>query len=208
MASNNRDNDGFLARFLFVYPTNQKSNLFTGKTIDATHKENYKTLINDLYGVNARTLNATDSQVEIYKKWQHEKVEECHNDDLETLIQSKLETYVWRFALIIEMMDQATKDDFKDDLSHESLNKAIKLVEYFRVNALRVYDKISSNNPLDSLSENQRNLFNELPLEFTKGEKEDLFEKHHVSGGTLGRFLNMDELFKRVRQGSYKKKFE
>lgn len=208
MASNNRDSDGFLARFLFVYPSNLKSKKFTGKSIDTPHKENYSDLINDLYGMGASTLKASNSQIEIYKQWQHKKVEECHNDDLETLIQSKLETYVWRFSLIIELIEQATKGTFNNNLCDESINKAINLAEYFRKNALKVYDKISSTNPLDKLSENKQELFRELPMEFKKGDHDDLFKKYSVSGGTLSRFLNKKELFKRVDSiGNYKKMF-
>ena len=163
----------------------------------------------DLFTTDNKTLKTTESQIEIYKEWQSRKVKECHHDDLETLIQSKLETYVWRLALILEMIDQTTKDSFSDELTDSSLNNAIILVEYFRENALRVYNKLSSTNPLDNLTENKLELFKELPPEFKKGEQKELFEKHKVSGGSLGRFLSKKELFIRVDSiGNYKKKFK
>lgn len=208
MAANNREDDGFLARFLFVYPENLKPKLFTGKQIDTVHSQYYNKLIQDLYDGTNRTLKTTDSQIEIYKNWQSEKVKECHHDDLETLIQSKLETYVWRLALILEMIEQTTGDNFDDQLSDSSLNNAILLVEYFRNNALRVYNKLSSTNPLDNFSENKQELFKELPMEFKKGEQVELYKKHGVTGGSLARFLNKKELFKRVDSiGNYKKMF-
>jgi hypothetical protein len=209
MASNNRENDGFLARFLFVYPQNLKPNIFTGKQIDTNHSQHYDKLIQDLFTSADKTLKTTESQIEIYKEWQSRKVKECHQDDLETLIQSKLETYVWRLALILEMIDQTTKDSFSDELSDSNLNNAIELVEYFRENALRVYNKLSSTNPLDNLTKNKLELFKELPLEFKKGEQLELFKKHKVTGGSLGRFLSKKELFIRVDSiGNYKKKFK
>ncbi|MFK8059379.1 MAG: DUF3987 domain-containing protein [Polaribacter sp.] len=209
MASNNRENDGFLARFLFVYPEDLKPNIFTGKQIDTAHSQYYGKLIQDLFTTDNKTLKTTESQIEIYKEWQSEKVEQCHHDDLETLIQSKLETYLWRLALILEMIDQTSKDSFSDELSDKSLNNAIMLVEYFRENALRVYNKLSSTNPLDNLTENKLELFKELPPEFKKGEQMELFKKHKVTGGSLGRFLSKKELFIRVDSiGNYKKKFK
>ncbi|QNM84293.1 DUF3987 domain-containing protein [Polaribacter pectinis] len=209
MAANNRENDGFLARFLFVYPQILKPNIFTGKQIDTNHSQDYDKLIQDLFTTDNKTLKTSESQIEIYKNWQKEKVKECHNDDLETLIQSKLEAYVWRLTLILEMIDQTTKDNFSDQLSDKSLNNAIILVEYFRENALRVYNKLSSTNPLDNLTENKLELFKELPLEFKKGEQSELFKKHRVTGGSLARFLNKKDLFMRVDSvGNYKKKFK
>jgi hypothetical protein len=208
MAANNREDDGFLARFLFVYPENLKPNIFTGKQIDDSQYKNYNKLIQDLFSIPDKTLKTTGSQIEIYKEWQSEKVKECHQDDLETLIQSKLETYVWRLALILEMIEQTSKESFSDELSDSSLNNAILLVEYFRNNALRVYNKLSSTNPLDSFSDNKQELFRELPMEFKKGDQTLLFNKHKVSGGSLARFLNKTELFKRVDSiGNYKKMF-
>ncbi len=209
MAANNRENDGFLARFLFVYPQNLKPNIFTGKQIDTNHSQHYDKLIQDLFTSADKTLKTSESQIEIYKEWQSRKVKECHHDDLEALIQSKLETYVWRLSLILEMIDQTTKDSFSDELSDSNLNNAIILVEYFRENALRVYNKLSSTNPLDNLTKNKLELFKELPLEFKKGEQLELFKKHKVTGGSLGRFLSKKELFIRVDSiGNYKKKFK
>ena len=106
----------------------------------------------------ACTINATENQIKIYQEWQHKKVKDCFADDIETSIQAKLETYVWRLALIIEMMHQASINDFKEELSDTSIFKALKLIEYFRLNALRVFDKISSNNPLEELPTNKIDL--------------------------------------------------
>jgi hypothetical protein len=209
MAANNRENDGFLARFLFVYPQNLNPNIFTGKQIDKSQYQSYNKLIKDLFASDNKTLKTTESQIEIYKDWQSRKVKECHNDDLETLIQSKLETYVWRLALILEMIEQTSTNNTNDNISDKSLNNAIKLVEYFRENSLRVYNKLSSTNPLDNLTENKLELFKELPEEFKKGEQLELFKKYKVTGGSLGRFLNKKELFIRVDSiGNYKKKFK
>ena len=208
MASNNREDDGFLARFLFIYPQNLKPNIFTGKQIDTNHSQDYDKLIQDLFTTDNKTLKTSESQIEIYKNWQKEKVKECHHDDLETLIQSKLETYVWRLALILEMIEQTSTNTFSDNLSDKSLNDSIILVEYFRNNALRVYNKLSSTNPIDNFSENKQELFKELPMEFKKGDQAELFKKYGVCGGSLARFLNKKELFKRVDSiGNYKKMF-
>ena len=208
MAAKNRNEDGFLARFLFVYPEDTKPNLFTGKKIEPEHEKNYNNLISNLFSCDSMVLNASDSQIEIYKKWQHDKCTEFHNDDVEAMIQSKLETYVWRLALVIEMMDQADKNSFSKDLSDSSMQKAIKLAEYFRTNAQRVHDKVSSINPLDKFTQRQVNLFNDLPEKFKRQDIVEIAKKHDLTGGSLSRFLNYRELLTRVdNQGNYVKNF-
>jgi hypothetical protein len=207
LASNNRNEDGFLARFLFVYPSISKPNLFTGKTIKPFNAANYKRLILNLYDTNPRTLKVNSCQINTFKSWQHKKANECFNDDLETLIQSKLETYTWRLALIIEMMEQASTNSVNETLSDASLDKAIKLIEYFRTNAISVYDKILSNNPLENMPSNKIDLFNNLPPEFKRADVLTLFDNHKIKGGSIGRFLNNKSLFQReTTTGNYKKK--
>lgn len=206
MSGNNRNDDGFLSRFLFVYPDNMKPKLFTGNSIDEIHSENYKRLVLNLLDVPTDTIQANSSNIEMYKDWQHAKSKACFNDDLETLIQAKLETYVWRLALIIELMQQATTGNYKNTLQDESLRKAIKLAEYFRINALRVNDRILSINPLEDLSTNKLILYKALPIEFKRADVLPLFDEHQVKGGSINRFLSK-ELFSTPKYGYYKKKF-
>ena len=208
MAAKNRNEDGFLARFLFVYPEGTKPNLFTGKKIEPEHEKNYNNLISNLFSCDSMVLNASDSQIEIYKQWQHKKCQEYHNDDVEAMIQSKLETYVWRLALLIEMMDQADKNSFSKDLSDSSMQNAIKLAEYFRTNAQRVHDKVLSIDPLDKFTQRQVNLFNDLPEKFKRQDIVEKAKKYGLAGGSLSRFLNYRELLTRVdNQGNYVKNF-
>ena len=207
LASDGRNDDGFLSRVLFVYPTNLKPNLFSGKAIKDIHVENYNRFILNLYDAPPSTINTTDTQIKIYQQWQHKKVKDCFNDDIETAIQAKLETYVWRLALIIEMMQQSSINEFKEKLSDTSIEKAIRLIEYFRGNALRVFDKILSTSPLEELPSNKIDLFNKLPSEFKREQVLPLFEDHEIRGGSINRFLNTKSLFIRLNsKGNYRKK--
>ena len=207
LASNGRTDDGFLSRFLFVYPKNLKPNKFTGQAINNIHIENYKRFILNLYDVQISQIKTKESQIKIYQEWQHKKVEESFNDDIETSIQAKLETYVWRLTLIIEMMHQASTNKFEDTISDTSILKAIKLIEYFRVNTLKVFDRVTSSNPLEDQPLNKVELFNDLPAEFKRKEVLGLFEQHKIKGGSIDRFLCNKSLFIKISsKGNYKKK--
>ena len=207
LANNNRSDDGFLDRFLFVYPDNIEPSLFTGLKIPEVDQRNYTKLINNLLDAPAQVLTASTSNSEIYKKWQHQKAKEYFNDSLERSIQAKMQTYVWRLTLIIEMMQQATTGEFNAIIQNESLDKAISLVEYFRLNSFKVHDKILTKNPLIDLSVNQQELYKQLPQEFKRSEVLTLFENHEIRGGSIARYLNKTELFKNVKHGFYKKLF-
>lgn len=214
LANNNRGEDGFLDRFLFVYPENLEPHLFTGLDIPEAHKENYKRLINNLLEAPHQTIKTDASNIEIFKQWQHQKATEYFNDTLERSIQAKMETYVWRLALIIEVMQQAVTGSFNISLQNENLEKAIGLVEYFRLNALRVHDKIMTKNPLEDLTALQLDLYKALPYEFKRAEILPLFEQMKVGIRTGDRFLKNEKLFnnfnncKDLKAGHYRKKFK
>ena len=207
LASNGRNDDGFLSRILFVYPKNLKPSLFTGRAIAEIHIENYKRFILNLYDAPPSKIKTRENQIKIYQQWQHKKVKESFNDDIETSVQAKLETYLWRLTLIIEMMHQVSINKFEDTISDVSITKAITLIEYFRSNALKVFDKMISLNPLEDQPLNKIELFKSLPAEFKRKEVLDLFYQHNVKGGSVNRFLGNKSLFVRLDSlGNYKKK--
>src|SRR5690606_28409576 len=205
LAKNNRGDDGFLDRFLFVYPESIDPNLFTGLDIPETHKEDYNKFVNNLLEAPHQTIKVNSENIEAFKEWQHQKAKEYFNDVLVRSIQAKMETYVWRLALVVEMMSQAVTGQYNIDLKNESLKKAITLVEYFRLNALRVHDKIMTINPLDDLTATQMDLYKALPNRFKRADVLPLFEQYEVKGGAIARFLGKDNLFKNYKYGHYRK---
>jgi hypothetical protein len=212
MAKNNRNNDGFLDRFLFVYPDNSKPKLFTGFKIKSEHKTNYHKLISNLLDCPKQQIKAGNDVIELFKEWQHEKVKEFFSDHLEASLQSKLETYVWRVALVLEMMSQANICEYTQNLSKKSLSDAIQVVEYFRFNALKAHDIILTKNPFEGLSAAQRDLYDNLPKHFKRNDIIPLFVEKEISVRSGDRFLKNNDIFynsnthKDLKQGQYTKK--
>jgi len=205
LSKNNRNNDGFLDRFLFVFPKIDSPTYFTGKDVSDINKRHYRKLIYNLLEIPQLTIRANSNNIKIFMEWQHKKADECFNDNLETSIQAKLETYVWRLALVIEMINQAVKGDYNNTLSDKSMYDAIRLVEYFRTNALKIHDAINNVNPLDGLTVQEINIYNGLPDEFKRNDVMPIFINHGKKGGAIGRFLN-NKIFKRLDgKGNYKK---
>lgn len=121
LTSNSREEDGFIHRFLFFYPKVGTPNLFTGKSICQNLIGYYNKVIENLLKLQELKIIASDSNIEMYKKWQHSTSKKYFQDGTESPIQSKMETYVWRLALVVELIDQASKSKFKPVLKDENL---------------------------------------------------------------------------------------
>ena len=134
-------------------------------------------------------------------------IEKYSFDELEQGIQAKMETYVFRIALILELVKQATSGEFKGELRIDSLKNAIRVIEYFRVNALKVGEMISNHNPLMKMPQNKQDLYAAMPDEFKREHVIGLCVQYGLKGGSIDRFLGDYRLFQRINgKGEYKKK--
>src|SRR5690606_8073249 len=102
-----------LDRVLFVYPSNLKKEYWSDKTINPTVTDNWSNILNKLLDIPYCEESASDPIViqmdpdaeARLKAWQREKtdfVNKSENNHFKS-IQAKMETYVGRFALILEM---------------------------------------------------------------------------------------------------------
>ena len=193
----NRTSDGFLHRFLFVIPENMGPRKYTGNPIDKNLFSDYSKIITNILDFEGQEMSVCTTIKDIYKSWQHKKAEEVHNDDIEFAIQAKMETYIWRFALILEMAHQASNAEFKPELSPETMKKAIRLVEYFFKQALKVHDYMASKDPIDHLSVSQREFYEKLPKKFKRKEGVEIGMSLGFARISADRFLrNHPSLFK------------
>ena len=204
-AKNGRKYDGFLDRFLFIIPKHLNPYQFTGLDIKEKNKKYYDSFIKSLLNAPERSLQINSKVIKIYKDWQYPKAKECFHDPIEIAIQAKLETYAWRFLLIIDMMRQVASNKLNSNVDPESMRKAIKLAEYFRNNALIVHDKYLTTNPITELTTVQKEIFAELPNDFKRSEVIDLLHNKGLKGGTADRFLKNRKLFEAYTYGHYNK---
>ena len=78
--------------------------------------------------------------------WQHENARKCDLESNEALlgIYCKLEIYIIRFALIIQLARWTCGECDKEAIDIESVRRAIELAEYFRTTAIRVQTSIGN----------------------------------------------------------------
>lgn len=142
--------------------------------------------------------------------WQKLYTHHYNNTECETTVEimAKMETYIHRFSLILEVMKYAYADSNLLEVSLDSVEGAIKLIRYFEICARKAYGKESENEKtaFDNLDQRKKNLYMALKDEFSYGEALNIAEGKNYPESSLKRFLYDKEFFLKLRQGIYQKK--
>ena len=103
-------------------------------------------------------------------------------------------------------MRYACNESDKQAVSIESVQGAIKLVEYFKNSAVMVNSILSNASPLDKHPVDKQNLYKALPDTFTTEKGLQIAERLEFAERTFKNFLNEKELFTRITRGEYEKR--
>lgn len=218
MSKNARANNGFMDRILFAFPENLKKEYWSDLELDNTIIYDWDNIIEKLLNLELYTdidgnktptiLTYTPDSYKIIKNWQEIHTDLMNNtpDDSLKSVYSKFESYIHRFALIIQLSKYGCDELSIQNINSDTAESAIKLVEYFKQNAERVNEIIHTkdevNYPL-----NKQNLLKALPDKFATGEGIIIAEKNGMQERTFKEFLskNIDVLFINTNHGEYEK---
>lgn len=119
-------------------------------------------------------------------EWQHRWADMSNEEesDRKRSIYSKFETYIHRFCLVIQLTKWACDETSKERIDVDTVNKAIKLVEYFKETALQVLALTQG-----ELTSKQREFLELLPERFTRTEGLRIAEQFKWSTSTYDRLL-------------------
>ena len=206
--------DGFSMRFLFVelpvvplYKTKTKPN----KKLTENMLSLFKKV--DIYQRTVFTISPEADEIQF--NYSNDQIRENWQDATKRGVNSKLNGYyLFRFCIIIELLEQADKGKKGSVISAETMNKAIELVEFFRTENLRQYkksktDSIADKHPLakdlDAL-----NIYKMLELnkEYSTSELAEIFRGVWKEDTLNKRKLTKSELFTKVRHGFYLKAYD
>jgi len=214
-AKEGRNANGFMDRLLFVYPENQKTIKWNIKKVDDDVLENYFSIISnliDLDGESNEDINILEIEKEAKEYlfyWQNNRPDN-YFFDFERSIEIKLQQYVIRFALLLQLIHFATGYKSKTEIEMFAIKGAIRLFEYFYHNAIKVRSEIVKKNYLETLTELQKTILKELPKKFTTKTGVEIAckkagGKQRISERQFKTYLNDRKLFKRVSHGNYEK---
>lgn len=217
--ADNRTENGFLDRLLFVVPDNLKKEYWSENEINPITLENWENIISNLLNLSAFQDENHNPQPEILKftpeakqvlfEWQKEQTDQSNRLENETIsgIIAKMEMYAVRLALILQMARYACNEGHKQAVEVEAVQGALKLVDYFKKTAIRVNSIVSNASPLDKLPTDKQTLYTALPETFTTSEGVQLAENMEIAERTFKRFLSNRDLFNNFKRGEYEKRY-
>ena len=219
LAKENRTENGFIDRILFVIPDNIKKEYWRETEISPDIIKKWNEIISRLVNLSIQldeTLNPipeilyfTSDAKELLFKWQKCNADQCNQSESETIggIYSKLEMYVPRLALILQMMFWTCDEGNIKAISIEALKGALQLIEYFKRSSVKVYSIISNTSLLERLPVDKQNLYKALPATFTTeiGLRIAANLEVPIPERTFKRFLNENDLFNKLSRGEYEK---
>ena len=138
-------------------------------------------------------------------EWQHHFSELCDRETNDTIVSiyCKLEIYIIRFCLIIQLARWTCGECDKTCIDLLTVERAIKLTEYFKESALNVQNVLNEN----TLNSQQQTIVNLLPPSFTTAQAIQIAEQNGMKERTFQRFLNdnIGTLFRKEKHGEYSK---
>lgn len=207
-----KEDNGFLDRFLFIYPTKQEKDNLNEAPVDKSILNSWEVLVSQLYSnlddtQETKYTTCTTEARRMLIKWINDHKGENEDENITGLFQ-KLHSYLLRLTLIVYIMEWITGENKEGVINEQTAEKGIKLVEYFKETALKVRAEMYSNDTyLDSLSEDKQALYNRLNERFRTSEAVEEGEKLNIPSITVKRFITDKRLFKKLAHGVYEKKY-
>lgn len=215
LAKGERSNNGFIDRILFVMPNLQYKTRWNDKELSSDVEKEWDEIIRRLIHYNCEydenneiiphILTFTPEAHQKIYEWQHQLSELCdaETNDAIVSIYCKLEIYIIRFCLIIQLARWTCGECNKEQIDILTVERAITLTEYFKESAMKVQNIINE----VTLNSQQLSIVSQLPNYFTTAQGALIAEKHSMKERTFQRFLNdnIGILFRKEKHGEYSK---
>ena len=217
-----KDQDGFLPRLLFAFPDEQVKPYYGTNSIDSAWYDQYAELLGKLLEIPMASYDGkpvphfvpiSPDALEVFTAWDKVNTDRTNSAKDEGIagIYPKLECYVHRFALILEILNaQCNMGGARDveSIGRPAMEAAIKLVEYFEANARKVHFQLFEADDLDRLDDHKRKIYSALPTTFATADGWKVASALGMKDRTYRRWLNDGKLFKRINHGVYQKLME
>ena len=217
--ADNRTENGFLDRLLFVVPDILKKEYWSEIELNPVIVENWNTIISNILDMQINLDETNSPQPEVLRftpeaktllfDWQKEFTNQLNKPENEEImgIGAKIEMYAVRLALILEILRAACNESRLQAVGIEAVQGALSLVEYFKKTAIKVHSIVSNASPLDKLPTDKQNIYIALPDTFTTSEGVKVAESMGMAERTFKRFLSNKDLFANFTRGEYEKRY-
>ena len=214
LAKDNRRSNGFVDRLLFVWPDGLEKPMWTEDEMPIQLRDTYNEGINKLLDLTFDEENkphvlslCPTAKKRLFLFFNKENKPLCDQAENELLkgIYGKFDLHTARLCLILQMLWWAFESVEKDQIELQTVERAIKLTEFFRANALKVYDRLQNDNPVDRLTRDKQKVYEALPSTFKTADGIAIAERLGMKDRTFKRLLKDKNLFEKMSHCMYEK---
>jgi len=205
LANEDSYSGGFYFRLLFARPLEHKPNKYVLSEINKDIERKSTYVFQELFNYPEQELKVSYESLQLYQTWYDTNQSKYFNDTFGMPLQSKLETYVWRFCIVLDILDQISNGKTRNIITAETMGKALILVEFFRTESTEIYKDTFREGILESESDSFQKLYKKL--ENRDYSTQELI-KHFIlclGADMINKKLATPELFVRIKRGIYKK---
>ncbi|WP_299756732.1 YfjI family protein [uncultured Pontibacter sp.] len=218
LAKDSRSQNGFIDRILFAMPQDLKKPYPNDLELPQEVTQRWYTYLSNLLDLPLMTddegkpqphvLKFTKQAKAVLNKWMRVNTDLINEAEAESIagFYTKLEVYLIRLSLILQMLSYTTGDSAREHIEAETVERAILLMEYFRQTGLNVHGILTST-PYDRLTAKQSRIYDLLPDTFHTKEGVTIAFSKGMPEVTFKRFLQRSDLFTKEKHGQYSKKF-
>lgn len=193
--------NGLIDRLLFVYPLNRKIRKWTDNNNDVNHiaSKKWKSIIDSLLNlkcnvdsdgnVSPSILNMSDEAYGFFIHWYNNIIDTINSVEDDECIESRMvkqDNKVARFALIIQLLRWATDESTIECVDIQSVQSAIRLVDYFEASYYRILDEMKNCDNSDRCN----TLYTCLPNSFKANDALVISAKLGISERSTYDYLN------------------
>lgn len=221
LANGGRAANGFIDRLLFVWPDGLEKPLWTDDEINLPLLEAYQDAITRLLDLTfdaenkAHTLTLeADAKRRLFQFFNDENKPLCDAAENEALagIYGKFDIHTARLVIALHLLWWAYQG--KGDVPHlvecQTVERAIRAAEYFRSQALKVFNRLHNSSPIDKLPADKLKVYEALPgmpETFKTADGQAIAERLGMPARTFRHWLTSGkgELFESPRFGEWAK---
>jgi hypothetical protein len=207
--------NGLADRFLFVMPEDDTKMGQNRNELDQSVIDQYTGFINQLLSLEMDTANGqmepnilsmTDDAFTLAMEWFNANTDRINleENDLFRGFYTKLDSYIYRFALILHIIDCVCEGRAIGQVDTKDIESAIALAEYFRSMNERVFGLLTDD-PVDSLTPLQQKVYKALQPVFPLMDGIGTANTAGMSKRNFKYFVKRKDLFKRIERGRYEK---
>lgn len=210
LSKNENEHNGFFHRFLFCYPKPENKPEWGHLNMPDVVQQDYFRYIGELLNYRFKDKKQyilspeADTLYGTWYNYKNKKYNVATSDQVKGII-SKYQNYCLRLALLIEVMNE--RGNRSGVVSYISMERAIRLTEYFLGNMYKAIKVLTPETPVDKLKEPYDLIYKQLPEIFTTKTIVEMGKERNLTEAQVKMFLQRHnkKLFNTLKRGEYEK---